>query len=101
MPRDPELERLPTTGPVPVPQGTHVESATPKGLALVSPQPVPAGSILEMDLLMGARPLTVMARVLECHAASSPGKHRLDVEFLAMAQVDRDNLTDFLTAVGA
>jgi hypothetical protein len=89
-----------STGPLPVPPGAEVRSASAKGLTLVAPLPVPAGAVLEFDILLGARPLPVMARVLHCRSEQGPSKHSLEVEFLAMAQIDRDALVDFLTAVG-
>lgn len=88
------------TGPVPLPAGTEVRAASAKGMTLVSPQPLPRGSVLECDLLMGARPLSLMARVVDCRPAGPPSKHVVEVEFLVMAQVDRDSLADFLQAVG-
>lgn len=86
------------TGPVPLPPGSEVRTATSKGMTLMCPQPIPRGSIVECDLLMGARPISVMARVVECRPAET--RHAVEVEFLAMAQLDRDTLTDFLQAVG-
>jgi hypothetical protein len=77
-----------------------VRTATAKGLTLTAPQAVSPGSVLEFDVLLGARPLTVMARVLNCRTDHGASTHSLDVEFLAMAQMDRDALVDFLTAVG-
>jgi hypothetical protein len=81
--------------------GVQVRAATARGLVLVSPQAVPSGAVLECEVLLGARPLPVMARVVSCRSGEGPGKHLVEVEFLAMAQVDRDSLTDFLSAVGA
>jgi hypothetical protein len=40
-----------------------------------------------------------MARVAESHPIG-PTRYALATEFLAMAQVDRDSLADFLQAVG-
>ena len=40
-----------------------------------------------------------MARVIACTEEAS-GRHRVDLGFVAMAQVDRDTLADFLQAVG-
>src|SRR5262249_56662430 len=91
----------PHTGPVPLPIGTQVRSATSRGLLLISPQALPSGSVLECELLLGARPLPVMARVVSCRGGEAPGKHLMEGEVLAMAHVDRDSITDFLTAVGA
>jgi PilZ domain-containing protein len=85
-------------GPGTLPASVEVKTASAKGLKLVVPQPLTPGAVLEFDLLLGARPLPVMARVLQC-AADGP-RQMLDVEFVAMAQVDRDALVDFLTAVG-
>jgi hypothetical protein len=90
-----------TSGPIPIPPGVEVRSATAKGMALVVPQAVAPGSVLEFDILLGARPLSVMARVLQCRSDPGSTRHSLEVEFLAMAQMDRDALVDFLTAVGS
>ena len=68
------------------------------GLTLTSPLRLEPGSLVDFDLLLGARPLPTMARVLSC--AEEAGRHRVEVGFVAMAQVDRDTLTDFLQAVG-
>jgi hypothetical protein len=69
------------------------------GLTLTSPLRLEPGALVDFDLLLGARPLPAMARVLSC-AEEAPGRHRVEVGFVAMAQVDRDTLTDFLQAVG-
>ncbi len=86
------------SGPLPLPAGASVQGASARGLRLASPTPVPRGAVLEFDLLLGARPLAAMGRVVECSAGD--GGHVVQIEFLAMAQVDRDSLADFLTAVG-
>jgi hypothetical protein len=83
-----------------VPQGAEVRSATSKRLSFLSPTPLPVGAVLECDLLLGARPIPAMARVVSCSAEAEAGKHAVDVEFVAMAQVDRDTLADFLQALG-
>ena len=92
------MEPSQSAGPMPLPQGTQVVSASGRGLVLRSPEAVTKGTILEFEVLLGARPLQVMARVVEARA--EPGGHSLHTEFVAMAQVDRDSLIDFLTAVG-
>jgi hypothetical protein len=87
------------SGPLPLPDGASVVSATGKGLTVSAPTGVPRlGAILEFDLLLGARPIPVMARVV--NQRSAPEAHTLEVEFVALAQVDRDALVDFLQAVG-
>jgi hypothetical protein len=58
------------------------------------------GAVLEMELLLGARPLPVMARVTECQPEGG-GSHRVQADFVALAQVDRDTLADVLQAMGA
>ena len=40
-----------------------------------------------------------MARVIAC-ADEGPKRHRVELGFVAMAQLDRDTLADFLQAVG-
>ena len=92
------MESSKSAGPLPLPPGTQVTAASGRGLVLHSPEAVPAGAILEFELLLGARPLQVMARVVEARAQS--GGQTLQTEFVAMAQVDRDSLMDFLQAVG-
>jgi hypothetical protein len=86
-------------GPLPLPEGTRVERASIKGLSLVTLSPVPKGAVLEFELLLGARPMKVMARVAGVKTAS-PSKTEVAAEFLAMSQQDRDMLADFLQAVG-
>lgn len=87
-------------GPIPLPYDAEVSTATVKGMTLLCPRSIASGSVLQFDLLLGARPLPVMARVVECRGTGDSRKHALDLEFLAMAQVDRDVLADFLQAVG-
>jgi len=89
------------TQPVPLPAGAEVRAASARGLTLVSPEPVTPGAVLECDLLLGARPLPVVARVTQCREAEQAQRHLVNVEFLAMAQIDRDSIADFLTAVGS
>jgi hypothetical protein len=93
------VTRESSTGPHSLPPGTTVEAASARGASLVSPTPVPKGAVLEFDLLLGARPLQLMARVVECRTLG-PSRHALETEFLAMAQADRDSLADFIQAVG-
>ena len=85
--------------PVPIPPGCAVVEANVTGLTMVSSRRLEPGSLVDFDLLLGARPLPTMARVLAC-AEEGGGRHRVEVGFVAMAQVDRDALTDFLQAVG-
>jgi hypothetical protein len=87
-------------GPLPLPEGTRVESVTTRGLSLTTLSAVPKGAVLEFELLLGARPMRVMARVAEARAPAR-GQTELVVEFLAMSQEDRDSLADSLQAVGA
>lgn len=88
------------TGPVSLPAGTTVSVASARRLTLLSPQPLEAGAVLEFDLLLGARPMAAMGRVRECRHAEGSSPYTVDVELLALAQVDRDSLADFLQAVG-
>jgi hypothetical protein len=85
--------------PVSIPSGCAVVEANVTGLTMVSPSRLEPGSLVDFDLLLGARPLPTMARVLSC-ADEPGGRYRVEVGFVAMAQVDRDALTDFLQAVG-
>jgi hypothetical protein len=87
-------------GPVPLAAGTEVETASARGLRLVSPVAHTRGTVLEFEILLGARPLPVMARVSECRPKGAL-RHSLVTEFLAMSQADQDSLADFLQAVGA
>jgi hypothetical protein len=89
------------TQPVPLPAGAELRAASARGAVLVCPEPVGPGAVLECDLLLGARALPVMARVVECRPAEPARWHVVEVEFLAMAQIDRDSLVDFITAIGA
>ena len=87
-------------GPLALPEGTRVENVSPKGVSLTSLTAVPKGAVLEFELLLGARPMRVMARVAEVRTPAR-GRYELVTEFLAMAQEDRDRLADFLQALGA
>jgi hypothetical protein len=69
------------------------------GLTMTCPARLEPGSLVDFDLVLGARPIGTMARVIAC-ADEAPGRHRVELGFVAMAQVDRDTLTDFLQAVG-
>ena len=86
-------------GPMPVPAGCLIVDASVVGLTMTSPQRLEPGSLVEFDLLLGARPISTMARVIAC-AEEAAGRHRVDLGFVAMAQLDRDTLADFLQAVG-
>jgi hypothetical protein len=86
-------------GPTLLPDGTRIGAATARGLVLVTPSPVTIGATVEFELLLGARPLDVTARVLSS-VPERVGGFTVEVEFQAMAQADRDALADFLQAVG-
>jgi hypothetical protein len=55
---------------------------------------------MEFELLLGARPLEAVGRVVSA-GADPQGGWRVDLELVAVAQVERDVLADFLQAVGA
>jgi len=76
-----------------------ITEATAVGLTMTCPERLEPGALVEFDLILGARPIATMARVISC-AEESAGRHRVEVGFVAMAQVDRDTLADFLQAVG-
>jgi hypothetical protein len=76
-----------------------ITDATVVGLSMTCPQRLEPGSLVDFDLILGARPIATMARVIAC-SDEAPGRHRVDLGFVAMAQVDRDTLADFLQAVG-
>ena len=69
------------------------------GLTMTSPVRLEPGWLVDFDLILGARPIATMARVIAC-ADEAPGRHRVELGFVAMAQHDRDTLADFLQAVG-
>ena len=92
------MDQKPASGPLPVPAGVQITSASSKGLVLVLPAPVAEGTLIEFDLVLGARPLSAMGRVIR--VTGTAHAHQTEVEFVAMAQVDRDILADFLQAVG-
>ena len=79
-------------------------SASGKGVSLRCPSPLPRRAILSFDLVLGARPLPVMARVMDWKADWHPEEgneaYIVELEFVALAQVDRDTLVDFVQAVG-
>ena len=85
---------------MPIPSGCVIVDASVVGLAMTSPERVEPGSLVDFDLVLGARPIATMARVIAC-ADEAPGRHRVELGFVAMAQVDRDTLADFLQAVGS
>jgi hypothetical protein len=84
--------------PAPLPPGAEVTAATARGLTLRSRYAVAPGAVVEFDLLLGARPMPMMGRVVGCRGEAE--RHVVEIEFVALAQVDRDELADFLTAVG-
>jgi hypothetical protein len=86
-------------GPIPVPAGCVIVDATVVGLTMTSPVRLEPGSLVDFDLLLGARPIATMARVIACADDGKYG-HTVELGFVAMAQVDRDTLADFLQAVG-
>ena len=100
MPEKPPASSPPPSGPIPTPSGVELLAATPRTLTVRSPRDLPAGRLLEFELLLGARPLEVTARVKACQGEPG-GTHVAELELMALAQVDRDSLTDFLQAVGA
>ena len=89
------------SGPLPLPPGAQIVIVTARILTILSPTPVPVGSLMEFDLLLGARPLVAQARVVACGPSDAPGKQAVACELVAMAQSDRDTLADFLQAVGS
>jgi hypothetical protein len=82
-----------------VPAGCVISDASVVGLTMTSPVRLEPGALVEFDLILGARPIATMARVISC-AEEAGGRHRVGLGFVAMAQVDRDTLADFLQAVG-
>ena len=90
----------PPAGPLVLPPGVEVLSANGRGIMLRSRTPLPRHGLLGFDLLLGIRPLTVMTRVVDSRPDATPGAYVVEVEFVALAQMDRDTLVDFLQAVG-
>ena len=82
-----------------MPAGCVITDASVVGLTMTSPERLEPGALVEFDLILGARPIATMARVISCEEEAS-GRHRVELGFVAMAQVDRDTLADFLQAVG-
>jgi hypothetical protein len=82
-----------------VPAGCVVGDASVVGLTMTSPVRIEPGSLVDFDLILGARPIATMARVIACSDDGRDG-HTVELGFVAMAQVDRDTLADFLQAVG-
>ena len=82
-----------------MPPGCVITDASVIGLTMTCPERLEPGALVDFDLLLGARPIATMARVIKCDE-EAPGRHRVEVGFVAMAQVDRDTLADFLQAVG-
>lgn len=86
-------------GPLSLPPGARLLNVSARGLTLASPTPLPAGAVLEIELMLGARPVPVMARIIACEPEAG-GTHRVQADFVALAQVDRDAIADVLQAVG-
>jgi hypothetical protein len=86
-------------GPIHVPAGCVIAAASVVGLTITSPERLEPGALVDFDLILGARPIATLARVIAC-ADDGAGRHRVELGFVAMAQVDRDTLADFLQAVG-
>jgi len=82
-----------------MPAGCVITDASVVGLTITSPERLEPGALVEFDLILGARPIATMARVISC-AEEASGRHRVELGFVAMAQVDRDTLADFIQAVG-
>jgi hypothetical protein len=82
-----------------VPAGCAIRDASVVGLTMTSPVRLEPGSLVDFDLVLGARPIATMARVIAC-AEEAASRHRVELGFVAMAQVDRDTVADFLQAVG-
>ena len=76
-----------------------ITDASVVGLTMTSPERLEPGALVDFDLILGARPIATMARVISC-AEEPSGRHSVELGFVAMAQVDRDTLADFLQAVG-
>jgi hypothetical protein len=76
-----------------------ITDASVVGLTMTCPERLEPGALVDFDLILGARPIATMARVIRC-AEEASGGHRVELGFVAMAQVDRDTLADFLQAVG-
>lgn len=94
------MEPTTPSGPIPLPAGARILAASVRGLTLLCPEAVPKGSVLEFDLLLGAWPLSVMGRVTSCRPSSTEARHEVEMEFVALAQIDRDSVADFLQAIG-
>jgi hypothetical protein len=83
-----------------VPGGCVITDASVVGLTVTSPERLEPGALVDFDLILGARPIATMARVISCREEEH-GRHHVDLGFVAMAQIDRDTLADFLQAVGS
>jgi hypothetical protein len=83
-----------------VPAGCVITDASVVGLTMTSPDRLEPGALVDFDLILGARPIPTMARVISS-AEEPSGRHRVTLGFVAMAQLDRDTLADFLQAVGS
>ena len=100
MPEKPPASSPPSPGPIPPVPGVELIAATPRTLTVRSPRDLPVGRLLELALLLGDRPLDVTGRVQGCRGEPG-GAHVAELELVGLTQVDRDDLTDFLQAVGA
>jgi len=91
----------PPSNPLTLPRGSQVVAVSARSLSLRCPSPLPLHGLLSFDLLLGVRPLPVIARVVGSHPDPSGDSQLLELEFVALAQMDRDTLVDFLQAVGS
>ena len=87
-----------SNAPAPLPLGARLVGVSARGLTLACPAPAHIGSLIELDLTLGVRPVPLLARV----TASQPAEaaHRIELEYVGLAQLDRDTIADFLTALG-
>jgi len=87
-----------SNGPAPLPLGARLVGVSARGLTLACRAPANIGSLIELDLALGARPLALLTRVTGSQPAEAA--HRVELEFVGLAQLDRDTIADFLTALG-
>ena len=70
-----------------MPAGCVISDASVVGLTMTSPVRLEPGALVEFDLILGARPIATMARVISC-AEEAGGRHRVGLGFSDMDRTE-------------
>lgn len=85
--------------PLEMPAGARIVDASGRGLAIYTPAALVPGRLVEFEVMLGNRPLPVIARVT-ASLMCGMDYHRVELEFVGLAQADGDDLTSVLPAAG-